>query len=50
MRPIQAGYCTYRELCDGTLDMRDLWSMHDMLDLHDYIERKAYEEAENARS
>lgn len=38
IRAIKSGFCSYKELSDGTLTMEDVWSINDMLDLQDYIE------------
>lgn len=41
LRVIKGGMCTWKELNDGTYDMKDVWAMSDLLDLHDYIERSS---------
>ena len=38
IRVMKSGFCTYRELSDGTLTMEDVWAMNDFLDLSDYVE------------
>lgn len=43
IRAIKSGFCTFRELNDGTLTMRDVWIINDMLDLEDYIEANLQE-------
>jgi hypothetical protein len=32
LRPVDAGYCKYESLKDGTLDLADIALMNDMLD------------------
>ena len=42
-RILTAGLCKYESLIDRSLTMRDVWRLHDILDLKEYI--KAQEHA-----
>ena len=46
MRVLKAGFCTFSQLKDGSLDMSDIWAMNDWLDLCDWMERRARNEAD----
>lgn len=45
-RLIRAGFCTLRELNDWRYSWAEIWQMHDMLDLHDWLEWEQHREAE----
>lgn len=40
MRPVLEGMCKYESLLDGTLDLEDLQTMHDALDVKQENERR----------
>lgn len=42
-----AGQCTLRELNDWAYSWEEIWQMHDMLDLSDWLEWRHHMEAEN---
>lgn len=46
MRIVKAGFCSYSELGDGTLNMDDVWRMNDWLDVIEWAESKLQEKAE----
>ena len=45
-RLANAGLCTYGELRQGKLTLRDIFDMHRMLDFTDYLQAKAMGEAQ----
>lgn len=49
MRPVHEGMCKYESLLDGTLDLEDLQTMHDALDVKQENERRwlDYEKSKN---
>lgn len=40
-RVLESGYCQYKDLKDGSLDLDDFYNMHDMLDLQQYLRIQA---------
>lgn len=50
-RLVTARLCTLRELNDWVYSWDEVWQMHDMLDLQEWLEWRHHQEAEaNARN
>lgn len=48
-RVLRAGYCTPADLNNWVYEWDDIWHMHDMLDLQDWLDWKHHEAAEIER-
>lgn len=47
LRPVKAGWCRYESLKDGTLDLLDIATMNDGLDVQEENERRYSKAAKN---
>lgn len=47
IRAVKAGFCSFKELKDGSLDMMDVWTMNDWADLSDHIESSLQKKMES---
>jgi hypothetical protein len=47
---MEAKYCTFKELSDGTYDMNDVWTMIDFLDLKEFVDAKAEEQMKDSQN
>jgi hypothetical protein len=45
-RPLDAGYCRYTEIIDGTLDISDIAKMNDIIDCKNENAARAHEAVE----
>lgn len=43
---MSAGFCSYKELSDGTYSLREVFKMHDILDLQNWVEAESYGRAQ----
>jgi hypothetical protein len=46
---IKKGFCTYKELADGTYSMKEVFEMQDLLLLDNYIETMNQQYLENMK-
>jgi hypothetical protein len=49
-RVIKAGLCTWVDMKAGLIGWADIWAMHDMLDLSDWLDWQHHAAAERDRS
>ena len=40
--PIKHGFCSYLDIKNGTIGWSEIWEMHDMIELFDYVDWKSH--------